>query len=186
MIHQVGGWGHLLSDEGSGYDIGRMGLRRVLQALDGRLPPTRLTEMMHQTIGQPVDQAIPEIYAGGKRFISGLAPLVFEAAEEGDEAAMDILRESARQLALLLLAGSRFLTGPPFLAVLSGGLWSTNGGLLKQRVSSRLDQRFKLIRLDLPPIYGAALEAMYLLGEKPGQAFENRFAGTLGTVDAQE
>jgi N-acetylglucosamine kinase-like BadF-type ATPase len=186
MIRQVGGWGHLLSDEGSGYDIGRMGLRRVLQALDGRMPPTRLTGMMHQAIGQPVDQAIPAIYAGGKRFISGLAPLVFTAADDGDESAMDILRESACQLAMLVSAGSKFLAGPPFLTVLSGGLWVAKGGLLEQQVSNRLDQRFRLIRPDLPPIYGAALEAISLLGIKADQAFKTRFAETLGTVDAQE
>lgn len=178
-IRQVGGWGHLLSDEGSGYDIGRMGLRRVLQALDGRMPPTRMTGMMHQSIGQPVDKAIPEIYSGGKRFISGMAPLVFRAADEGDEAALDILKESARQLALLLIAGSAFLTNAPFLVVLSGGLWAANDNLLERLVFRQLDDRFKAIRPQLPPVFGSAVDAMSGAGFPVTPVFEQQFKVSL-------
>lgn len=178
-IRQVGGWGHLLSDEGSGYDIGRMGLRRVLQDLDGRMPPTLMTGLMCQAIGQPVDKAIPEIYSGGKRFISAMAPLVFRAADQGDEAALDILKESARQLALLLKAGSRFLTAPPFLVVLSGGLWAANDNLLEQLVFSQLDSRFKAIRPQLPPVFGSAVDAMTGAGLPVTPSFEQQFKVSL-------
>ncbi|MEO7003328.1 MAG: BadF/BadG/BcrA/BcrD ATPase family protein [Ktedonobacterales bacterium] len=33
---RAGGWGHLLGDEGSGYDIGRQALQAVVRAADGR------------------------------------------------------------------------------------------------------------------------------------------------------
>jgi len=178
-IRQVGGWGHLLSDEGSGYDIGRMGLRRALQDLDGRLPGTRLTAMLEKEIGQPVDKAIPEIYGGGKRFISALAPVVFAAAAQGDVAALEILSESARQLALLLLAGSRYLSAPPFLVVLSGGLWSANNRLLEKLVFKQLDDRFEAILPSLPPVYGSAVEAMASAGLPVDEGFEQRFGETL-------
>jgi N-acetylglucosamine kinase-like BadF-type ATPase len=178
-IRQVGGWGHLLSDEGSGYDIGRMGLSRVLQALDGRKPPTLLTELMTRTIGQPVDKAIPEIYNGGKRYISSLAPLVFEAAESGDDAAMEILCESARRLSILVIAGSRFLADPPYPVVLSGGLWAANDQLLQRLVFEQLDSRFIAIRPALPPVFGSAVEAMDQAGYPIDVTFEKQFKVSL-------
>src|SRR4051812_11326281 len=35
-LARCGGWGHILGDEGSGYAIGRAGLRAVMHAHDGR------------------------------------------------------------------------------------------------------------------------------------------------------
>ena len=35
-MRQVGGWGYLLGDEGSGFDLGRRALRAALYDLDGR------------------------------------------------------------------------------------------------------------------------------------------------------
>lgn len=43
-IVRSGGYGYLIGDEGSGFAIGRHGLRAVMQAYDGRGPETALTE----------------------------------------------------------------------------------------------------------------------------------------------
>ena len=40
---RASGWGYLLGDEGSGYDIAIKGLRAVARAADGRGRPTELT-----------------------------------------------------------------------------------------------------------------------------------------------
>src|SRR5258707_496529 len=46
-----GGWGHLIGDEGSGYDIGRSCLQAVTRAADGRGPPTTLVDLLAHTWG---------------------------------------------------------------------------------------------------------------------------------------
>lgn len=178
-IHQVGGWGHLLSDEGSGYDIGRMGLRRVLQELDGRKDTTLMTGLFERMIGQPVDKAIPEIYEGGKRYISSFAPLVFEAAAAGDAAAVEILQASANELSRLLVSGTRFLSGPPYRVVFSGGLWSANDGILKKLVLEDLDEAYIPIKPEFPPVYGSVIEAMHLAGLQVDEAFDQTFKRSL-------
>src|SRR5262245_12292714 len=51
MTARVGGWGHLLGDEGSGYDIGRAALQAAVQAADGRGRPTTLLHQLLERCG---------------------------------------------------------------------------------------------------------------------------------------
>jgi N-acetylglucosamine kinase-like BadF-type ATPase len=178
-IHQVGGWGHLLSDEGSGYDFGRRALRRALQDLDGRLPATSLTSLLAGKLGRPVDKAIPEIYSGGKRLIASLAPLVFQAAGTGDAAAGEIVRACAHELALLARGASKRLDGPVYQVVLAGGLWSAGEGILQNKVFTELGDSFLAIRPELPPVFGSAVAAMQDAGLPLGQDFAKNFKNTL-------
>ena len=45
-IHRVGGWGHLLGDEGSGYQIGLQTLKTVIKSHEGILPPTIMSDLI--------------------------------------------------------------------------------------------------------------------------------------------
>lgn len=172
---QVGGWGHLLGDEGSGYALGRMALTRALQGMDGRRPPSALTERLVSRLGKPLDLALPQLYAEGKCGIAALAPLVFEAAAAADPDAQRILQRGALQLVRLIRAGCLHLDAPPYRVVLSGGLWRAPGNPLHRLVAAHLDARFELICPTLPPLYGCALEALALAGMTPGPAFESHF-----------
>lgn len=173
--HQVGGWGHLLGDEGSGYALGRMALSRALQGMDGRRPPSALTQRLVARLGKPLDLVLPQLYAEGKRGIAALAPLVFEAAAAHDPDAQRMLRRGALGLVRLIRAGCRHLGGPAYRIVLSGGLWQAPDNPMQRLLAAHLDARFELILPTLPPLYGCALEALSLAGETPGPAFEAGF-----------
>ena len=176
-INQVGGWGYLIGDEGSSFELGRMGLREALMAIDGRGEMTRLVSMLAWQIGKPIVQAVPDIYSGGKRYIARLAPLFIQAAQDGDAVAARLVETSTRHLAQMLQTGSRYLNETPYRVVITGSLWDIDGKM-QSIVQDHLDERFILIRPDLPPIYGAALEAMYVRGCEPDTAFKQRFAET--------
>ena len=45
-LNRVGGWGYVLGDEGSGYDIGRQALVAIMKSYDGRGKSTQLTEAL--------------------------------------------------------------------------------------------------------------------------------------------
>lgn len=175
-LSQVGGWGFLIDDAGSGFSVGRAVLNAALRAFDGRGPRTALCDLAAARLGMPAQRAIPTLYAGGKRLIASFAPLAFEAAATGDAVAEAILAEAAAQLALLIQTCARRIERPPYLVVPAGGLWRARG--LEARVFAGLSEEFELRKSDLPPVYGAVVEAAKLLSIAPGAAFRAAFAAS--------
>src|SRR6185437_6227673 len=61
---RVGGWGHLLGEEGSGYAIGSAALNAAVRAADGRGEPTSLLQRILATWGlSAAPELIPYVYA---------------------------------------------------------------------------------------------------------------------------
>ena len=103
---RAGGWGHLIGDEGSGYDLGRQCLQAVAQAADGRAQTTILTDLLlqHWHLHSPSD-IINKVYNNcDKATIAALSPLVCSAARDGDEVARHIIATAARSLATAVTA----------------------------------------------------------------------------------
>lgn len=111
---RAGGWGHLIGDEGSGYDIGRQGLQAAAQAADGRGPHTVLLErLLRQWQLEKPQEIIGRIYPGtDKAPIARLAPLVCAVAREGDPVARGIVRQAATDLARAILTVANVLAFP--------------------------------------------------------------------------
>jgi len=172
-IKQIGGWGYLLDDAGSGYDIGRKGFCAALRHYDGRGKNTILYDLYSRHLGGPVYKFIPEIYQKGKQFIASFAPLVFEAESKGDKVAANIIDECAEELALLAKVGAKHLkesknlkeTGGLYKVVLAGGLWKSGDALMK-RFKSNLSENFLPIQPELPPVFGAVIEALARVDKK--------------------
>ncbi|MGG3889624.1 N-acetylglucosamine kinase [Metabacillus fastidiosus] len=100
-IYRCGGWGEYLGDEGSGYFISRQALMSVMRAHDGRGHSTVLKDRILGKLNlQQVDDLILLIQRqrNKKKFLASLSPLVFDAAEEGDVIANQILSEAALEL----------------------------------------------------------------------------------------
>ncbi|CAM3037878.1 BadF/BadG/BcrA/BcrD ATPase family protein [Paenibacillus sediminis] len=97
-----GGWGHILGDEGSGYQIGLLTLKTVMKSYDGILPPTTMTKRIIETFGfQQISDLKSYVYqpSVGKTEIAAFAKYCIEEAEAGDEAACNIVRSQAIELA---------------------------------------------------------------------------------------
>lgn len=125
---RTGGWGYLLGDEGSGYDLGRRALGAVLAAYDGRRGPTALTEavLAHFALAAPPD-LIGRIYDGpsARIDIADVAPLTLRLADEGDATARALLAVSVQALAdqVRPVAIKLGLIDEPFPVVCSGGMF---------------------------------------------------------------
>ena len=141
-VARASGWGYLLGDEGSAYDIGRQGLRAVVRAADGRSPQTQLTEAVCDYFGlDKIEDLVESVYQPGWRAkdVARLAPVVDRVASVGDEVALQILDEAAVELALASRTVYRqlFPDDAAVELVTLGGTWQSQGKL-RQRFQQHL------------------------------------------------
>lgn len=169
--HRAGGWGSLMGDEGSGYEVGIRALRAIAGATDGRGPGTGLATSIPAVLGVEGPAALISWAASaGKDRIAALVPLVTEAARGGDEVAYRILEDAAQALLAHVRAVESALEpwpAPPSVA-LSGGLVAP-GGPLRSRIEAGLRERGGSVRPDaVDPARGAALLALALVRDAAG------------------
>jgi N-acetylmuramic acid 6-phosphate etherase len=110
---KVGGWGHVLGDKGSGYDIGRQALRAVIDAYDheGLWPPLGRRLLRTLELNQPTD-LIDWAQAAEKPEIASLAAEVLAVRGREDKIAREISADAARSLARDAAACARKLARP--------------------------------------------------------------------------
>lgn len=95
------GWDYVLADQGSGYWIGLQGIRAAIKAWDGRIAETPLVDYMiqHYNLSRPEDMLtlayMPDFE---KPQIASFSKYVSVSAEQGDTAAIDILRQAGEEL----------------------------------------------------------------------------------------
>ena len=104
-VYRTGGWNHVLSDEGSAYDIGLQTFKAYADQLDGRISCPILSEKIEKATGvKTLEQA--DVYVNDhlldKSPVGGLAVLCAEAAEAGDPVAKEILKECAAKIFALV------------------------------------------------------------------------------------
>lgn len=99
---QSGGWGHLISDEGSGYWLGMQSIRLAIMSHDGRRPRTHLMEVVRKQLDvNTMEEITHRLYVSGisRAEIAALAPLVLEEARQGDPLVIDLIAAGAQLLA---------------------------------------------------------------------------------------
>lgn len=104
---RAGGWGYLLGDEGSAYDVGRQVLAAALAARDGQGEETLLAPLLvHHCSLEQIEDVVEWVYASvqPRLAIAALAPLVGQAAASGDAVARGIVARAG--LALGRVAGT--------------------------------------------------------------------------------
>ena len=106
-MYRVGGWGHLLGDEGSGYSIVVSLIKDILFKCDANMPLSQLENefLNHLDIKNALKLA-RFVYDSKKDNIAKNALFVSKMAEEGDKQARILLKDAgielARQVRLLL------------------------------------------------------------------------------------
>lgn len=165
-----GGWGPLISDEGSGYWLGIQAMRAASRAADGRGPDSSLREMVRERLGLgEMRELMRRLYVDGlsRSEIAALASIVFDAARGGDETARAVLREGAAHLAEIVWVTAcklGFDRGPAELS-LTGGLVQAGAVFLdplREAVQARLPE-CRVMEAELPPAHGACLLALELV-----------------------
>lgn len=164
---RVGGWGYLLGDEGSGYDLGRKGIMAVLHNEDGRGPSTMLKDLLFSylqvTSGR---ELIDQIYhsSAPRMTIAQVSKLVFQAYEAGDVVVVNMVQHVAKEIShsIKTLDQKLFTTSNVLEVILCGGLFSN-----RKILPPLLEKEFKIytkpvsfILPELLPVAGSIIGAL--------------------------
>jgi glucosamine kinase len=186
---RAGGWGYLLGDQGSAYEIGRQALIAVGDAHDGLGPATQLTSLILQAlrIDDP-DKITHAIYRdpAPKLRIAAISAVASQAAEAGDPVSRRIFAEGGKRLGEIACAVVRKLGIPKHQLTFSavGGVFQA-GELLwdpyRQFVLS-LHPAAEVIHPEFPPLVGALILALRAGGISVSQTLLKQLSKSYGEL----
>lgn len=164
---RAGGWGPLMSDEGSGYHFGKEACTAVMRAFDGRGPATSLTDKLLKALNMdsPLSLVRWSLNEGTqKNNVAALSPYVFESVNEGDVVAIKILEKEVDSIVEMVGAVAKAINqvDKPFQIVLAGGNFGHQPkfvNLLREKLKPVVPQA----KADLPrfePVLGAVILAL--------------------------
>jgi len=160
---RTGGWGYLLGDEGSAYDVGRRGIIAGLKAYDGRGEETVLLDMIYEYLGVgEMEALIKIIYEKAKDIISGFARYVVKAGELGDKVALEILKSAAYELSCLAIStaeGLGYQSEDKFNIAYTGGFFKARD-IITDSFTRYIREKFPNVSIfpaRAEPIVGAIL-----------------------------
>lgn len=160
---RVGGWGPIIGDEGSGYQIAISALHRVTQTADGRADAKALLDavLRHWSLREP-GALIRYVHAEAMTpsDIAGLASVVLDLATRGDAHAKAIVDEAASDLARHVQSVVKRLgeAKPPL--ALAGGLLRAS---LRHAVLARVGDEVGPVNYVTDPPLGGLVLARRLL-----------------------
>jgi N-acetylglucosamine kinase-like BadF-type ATPase len=166
---RVGGWGPLLGDEGSGYHIATLALRRATQAADGRAEAPALLKavLRHWSLAEPTE-LIRHVHAPTTTpaDIAGLATIVVDLAGRNDAAAVAVITEAAQELGRQIDTVIRILklTRPPL--AMGGGLM-LRAVLRKAVLAAVKSELGPAVQVADPPVGAVVLARRLLPGAPP-------------------
>jgi N-acetylglucosamine kinase-like BadF-type ATPase len=173
--HRYLALGSISGDWGGGYGLGRAAVWWAMRAEDGRGPATVLREAVptHFALASMHEVAVALLHHEiTEDDVVGLTPVLFAAANAGDQVARDLVIQQADEVSVMALAAMRRLEldGLATQVVLGGGLLTARDPLLTATVEDRLAAgapRATVRVIDVPPVAGAALLGLDQVGASP-------------------
>jgi N-acetylglucosamine kinase-like BadF-type ATPase len=169
MTAQAGGLDYILSDQGSGYNIGRAVLRKAVKSFDGRGPKTELEQFVceHFHINS-IAELKPKVHNPllTKTEVAELAQQCLRAFDQGDQIAKGIFDHNIDELILMATAvlEKLELKETPSTCVLAGSI--TKIAYVQTQFSDHLKKAFPQVQVVVPttpPVHGAVKLALKAL-----------------------
>ncbi|WP_371376059.1 N-acetylglucosamine kinase [Sporomusa aerivorans] len=169
-VSRAGGWGHLASDEGSGYFLGRQALMRGIRAAEERDKATGLLPMIMDHFGLTGwDELICFINSKNlsKATVASAATVVATAAGQGDRVAIELLEQAADELAGLVKSVlARGFATEADVAVCTYGSVVNHIPLISRRLNTVLGEMVRIVPAGKEPAEGAVQMGIEWLQEK--------------------
>jgi len=158
---RVSGWGALVDDQGSGYDIGRKALNAAFRAADSRGPETRLVSAIRKKFRlKDLEDLIYMIYSTGFT-VDQIASLAYLVSKEAlhDNVSRRILQDAGTTLGELacVVAKRLGINRNHFKVAAIGGVFNS-GKYLTRAFNKRIKQecpQAEIVRPEIEPALGA-------------------------------
>lgn len=124
-VHQIGGWGYLLGDEGAGYWIGKEAIRVALFQIEtkNQINSSSLAGQVLEKINAHDWNTVKAyVYSQDRSAIAALSRIVDSAATAGDSDAISILNKAAGHLAELVNRTDQQLVRKALPVKFTGGI----------------------------------------------------------------
>jgi N-acetylglucosamine kinase-like BadF-type ATPase len=174
--HWCGGWEHRADDAGSAYWIAIEALRAAVRVEDGRLPPSKVRDLVFGRWPLAEPRALAERICRpdiDRASLAALAPDVIALAAS-DALARSIVERAGEELAqLVAVTAARLFAPQPSELILTGGL-ARSGPPFTPLLVSRIEtmaRGVKVVEPELPPVLGAVIEAARLAGAAMSPGF---------------
>ncbi|ASS64896.1 MULTISPECIES: BadF/BadG/BcrA/BcrD ATPase family protein [unclassified Paenibacillus] len=171
--YQCGGFSYMYGDWGGGGGLCVEVFRAVVRSWDGRGAATQLTPMLLGLLGySTVDKMFHDYLDHNRSVPLDAVRLLFQAAGNGDDVALGILREQGKELALSVHAvvAKLGLGGIPFDVVLAGSLLTRgDAGWISGPIQAMLKDAAplaSLVKLEIEPVIGALWGALDACGQE--------------------
>lgn len=160
---RAGGWGRLISDEGSGHWIGVEALRASLRAYDAGYNPRLLRKLMESLEARSVHDLAVRVNSNAAQDFASLFPVVLAAAEAGDPIATDLLDHAGRELAVPVsaVAAQLFSGAEPVPVATHGGIFASSERIKRAFAAEIrvLCPMVELLEIAIDPALGALQRA---------------------------
>ncbi len=163
---RVSGWGYLIDNGGSGYNLGRDALNAYFCAIDGTGPETALTEEIDAIYPGGAQEIMAYIYHDGKKAVASFAPAVFAALEKQDDIAKGILERNIKEAVHIIKTAAAGFPEGKIPVVLAGGLTKQHCVLEGIKALLNAPDRYELQILTSAPVNGAVMLAKELMKEE--------------------
>nr|WP_300150110.1 BadF/BadG/BcrA/BcrD ATPase family protein [Propionicimonas sp.] len=156
--------GAISGDWGGGYGLGLEALWHAARDVDGRGPHTLLTAAVETEFGLPVAELSEQLHVGDRSHadLARLAPVVFAAAEAGDDVARALVdRQADEAVTFVRACVTRLdLAAAPVPVVLGGSIFQAGHAAMDARIAAgvaEVSPAARLVTLTRPPVEGAVL-----------------------------
>ncbi len=187
LFERCSGWGWFIGDEGGAFYIGRRAIQESAKMADGRsaFPDNMLLQAILDKFNvQDPRRLVNEIYKDKMdiRGIASLATLVWENSKKGDEAAISILKESAREAATCAIALKKKFKGANIPVSGYGGVYRS-GEIYWNTFVSEITKRYPDTEFKKPLLgYHAVLGSMQIVMEKHGILIDGKKIDELAKI----
>ncbi|MFP4478041.1 MAG: BadF/BadG/BcrA/BcrD ATPase family protein [Candidatus Izemoplasmatales bacterium] len=157
--HLIGGFGHLLGDEGSGYHLAITALKNIINQFEERAEITPLSKSILKKIGAKDYSEIKNfVYNNQKIEIASLSRFIADYANKGNQEAIRLFENEGRLLAKEVIKAYRAMdTSEDVIIGIKGG-FLINAPYVKDVLISELNKyniQYKMDESSVEPIYGA-------------------------------